>query len=111
MSSMVHGLRAKGSTAALINSENPMWPVAEFSSVRYCVYSPARPERAVAAELAGPVCPGRELAYEYGDAWPTKAGVWHRISIEKRAPTHENRDFLTKKQASGIYTENITFYW
>ena len=48
---MLHGLRAKGSTAALINSENPMWPVAEFSSVRYCVYSPARPERAVAAEL------------------------------------------------------------
>ena len=30
-SSMLHGLRAKGSAAALINSKNPMWPVAEFS--------------------------------------------------------------------------------
>ena len=60
---MVHGLRAKGSTAALINSENPMWPVAEFSSVRYCVYSPARlgPERAVAAELGQCVLVGSWL--------------------------------------------------
>ena len=31
---MVHDLRAKSSAAALISSENPMWPVAEFSSVR-----------------------------------------------------------------------------
>ena len=28
---IMHGLRAKGSAAALINSKNPMWPVAEFS--------------------------------------------------------------------------------
>ena len=33
-SSMLHGLRAKGSAAALINSKNPMWPVAEFSRSR-----------------------------------------------------------------------------
>ena len=29
--SMLHGLRAKESADALINSENPMWPVGEFS--------------------------------------------------------------------------------
>ena len=28
---MLHRLRAKGSSAAFINSKNPMWPVAEFS--------------------------------------------------------------------------------
>jgi hypothetical protein len=28
---MLHGLRAKGSAAALMNSKKPMWPVAEFS--------------------------------------------------------------------------------
>ena len=31
MQFMLNGFRAKGSAAALINSKNPMWPVAEFS--------------------------------------------------------------------------------
>ena len=47
--SMLHGLRAKESADALINSKNSMWPVAEFS--RSHVRRPWPPARAIFIEM------------------------------------------------------------